>query len=471
FDASAAEGMDGVLRILPVKGGAAVVATNTWYAFRAAEAIAFDWGPAPYPASSDEIWAEIGASFTDARRDSRFRDEGKAGDAAGWEAEYRVPYLAHAPLEPMNATALWQDGWLDIWTGTQIPRFVVSNVERHLGIPADRVRLHQMTAGGSFGRRLEDDYVLQAVEVARAMEGVPVKMTWTREEDFTHDFPRPAAIARARGSVADGRVTGLDLAIAASSVAESQIARLGMPVAGPDVAIVAGAWDQPYAIPNYRVTGHRAPAMVPVSSWRSVGASANGFFHESALDELIWEAGADPLIERIRLCAHAPSRRVLEAVAEMAEWSGPRPAPGRGRGVAFTLSFGVPLAEIVEVADSDAGIRIARVWVAAEVGRVIDPVNFDAQVKGGVIWGLGHAMHAEITYADGMAEQTNFHAYPGMRLAQVPEITVRALETDALRGIGEPAVPPAAPALANAIFAATGKRIRELPLARSVTFA
>jgi isoquinoline 1-oxidoreductase beta subunit len=472
FDASAAEAMPGVLRVVPVTGGAAVVATNTWTAFRAAEAIAFDWGPAPYPAEQAELEAMIAASFTEDRRDSRLRDDGDAAtQPAMVEAAYGVPFLAHAPLEPMNATALWQGGRLTLWTGTQIPRFAVAAAARILGIGEDRVTLHALPSGGSFGRRLEDDYVRQTVEIARAMEGVPVKMTWSREEDFLHGFPRPAAMARMRGAHAGGRVTALDLAIAAPSVAESQIGRLGFPAAGPDIAIVAGAWDQPYAIPHYRVTGHRVPAMVPVSSWRSVGASHNGFFHECALDEVIWAAGADPLMERIRLCTHAPSRRVLEAVGAMSEWAGPRPAPGRGRGVAFTLSFGVPVAEIVEVAASDAGLRITDVWVAAEVGRVVDPVNLEAQIAGGVIWGLGHAMNAAITYRDGMPEQTNYHAHEGMRLRQTPRIHVRALETDRIRGIGEPAVPPAAAALANAIFAATGQRIRQLPLSRTVSFA
>jgi isoquinoline 1-oxidoreductase beta subunit len=472
LDATAAAAMPGVLGVLPVTGGAAVVATDTWTAFRAAQVIAFDWGPAPYPAEQAEIEAEIAASLTEERRDSRLRDDGDAAaEATGFAAEYRVPYLAHAPLEPMNATALWDGERLVLWTGTQIPRFVVAAAARIMGIEADRVTLNVLPSGGSFGRRLEDDYVRQTVEIARALPGTPVKMTWSREEDFLQDFPRPAAVARARGRVEGGRVVALDLAIAASSVSESQIGRLGLPVAGPDVAIVAGAWDQPYGIPHYRVTGHRAPALVPVSSWRSVGASHNGFFHESALDELIWEAGADPLSERIRLCTHAPSRRVLEAAGAMAGWAGPRPAPGRGRGVAFTLSFGVPVAEIVEVAVSDACLRIEQVWVAAEIGRVVDPVNAEAQVTGGVIWGLGHAMNAAITYADGMAEQTNFHAFAAMRLSQTPQIAVRLLETDALRGIGEPAVPPAAAALANAIFAATGQRIRELPLDRHIAFA
>src|SRR5690606_17317197 len=180
--------------------------------------------------------------------------------------------------------------------------------------------------------------------------------------------------------------------------------------------------------------------------------------------------GAAPLQERLRLCTHAPSRRVLEAVGEMSGWGTPL-GPGRGRGVALTVSFGVPVAEVVEVTDTSDGICIDKVFVAAEVGRVLDPVNFENQVQGGVIWGLGHAMNAELTYADGMAEQTNYHQYEPMRMKQVPEIVVRALEAGPqVLGIGEPPVPPAAPALANAIFAATGTRIRELPMRKSVRF-
>jgi isoquinoline 1-oxidoreductase beta subunit len=259
------------------------------------------------------------------------------------------------------------------------------------------------------------------------------------------------------------------------SVTASQLGRLEQPALGPDVAIVAGAWDQPFAIPNYRVSGYRAPPTVPVSSWRSVGASGNGFLHECFLDELISAAGADALAERLRLCTHEPSRRVLQAVGDMAGWGQPLAAGTqgkRGRGLAYTLSFGVPVAEVVEVTATSAGIRIDKVFVACEVGKVIDPVNFQAQVEGGVIWGLGHAIHCELTYADGMPQQTNFHAYQSLRPNQTPRIEVRALQTTAeVRGIGEPPVPPAAPALANAIFAATGQRIRELPLRKRIGFA
>ena len=476
-DDTAAKAAKGVIKVVPITGGVGVIADNTWRAFRAAALLTPQWGPAPYPSTSKEIWEKVAASFTDDFKDSRFRNEGGVDDAItlsgaqALSAEYRVPFLAHAALEPLNAVVKFTKGTLEIWTGTQVPRFLQQAAAKAAGIKADDVTLHAQLSGGSFGRRLETDYVVQAVELAVGHPGVPIKMTWTREEDMTHDFPRPLAIARARGTVQNGQVHAYALDIAAPSVTTSQTSRLGGSLPGPDMAIVAGAWDQPFAIPHYRVTGYRAPETVPVSAWRSVGASANGFFHECFLDELIHAAGADPLRERIRLCTHDASRRVLEAVGELSGWGTPL-AAGRGRGLAFTLSFGVPVAEVVEVTNTPAGITIDKVFVACEVGRVLDPVNFESQVQGGVIWGLGHAMNAELTYADGMAEQTNFHQFYGMNLAQAPVIVVKALETaNEVRGIGEPPVPPAAPALANAIFAATGQRVRELPLRKQVRFA
>jgi isoquinoline 1-oxidoreductase subunit beta len=474
FDAEAAQGMRGVRNVLPITGGVAVVADNTWRAFQAAQAVECDWGPSPYIGNTDEQFDAVAASMTDDHQDSRFKDDGDVDSALDGadviEAEYRIPYLAHAPLEPMSVVVKMTGTRLDIWTGTQIPRFVQANMAKLTGLDADNIHVHVLMSGGSFGRRLEDDYIGQAVEIAMQLPDTPIKMIWQREEDFTHDFPRPLAMARAKGAVKSGALDTFDLSIAAPSVAESSLARLGQPAIGPDVAIVAGAWDQPFAIPNYRVTGYRTPAMVPISSWRSVGASGNGFLHESFMDELCYAAGVDPLAERLRLCWHDPSRKVLEAVGEMSDW-GSDLGPNRGRGLAFTLAFGVPVAEVVEVTNTDDGIRIDKVFVAADVGRVLDPVNFEAQVQGGVIFGLGHAMNCELTYRDGVAEQDNFHAYEGMRLYQTPQITVRGLENgEKLRGIGEPAVPPAAPALANAIFAATGQRIRELPLSKSIDF-
>ncbi len=475
YDASKAEAMPRVQKVVPVTNGVGVIADTTWHAFKAAGAIAFDWGPAPYPATSEEMWDNTAASFVGDLQDSRFRDDGAVDDAlaggAAVEVEYRVPHLVHAPMEPVNAIVLVGENRVDIWTGTQIPRFVQNNVSKLTGIDTDSIHVHVQMMGGSFGRRLEDLYVAQAVEVAMAMKGTPVKMTWSREEDMTHGFPRPMAMARGRGAVRDGKVDAFDLDVAMPSVAVSQFGRQGIPTPGPDVTIVAGAWDQPFSVPDYRVTGYRVPEMVPVTSWRSVGASVNGFFHDSLLDELIHAAGADPMDERIRLCWHEPSRKVLEAVKEMSAWDGPKIGENRGRGVAFCLSFGVATAEVVEVTATPKGIKIDKVYVAAEVGKVLDPVNFENLVMGGVIFGLGHAMNCEITYASGMAEQTNYHAYEGMRLYQCPEIVVRGLESgEHIRGIGEPPVPPAAPALANAIFAATGKRIRELPLNKHIDF-
>ncbi|MGO4916538.1 molybdopterin cofactor-binding domain-containing protein [Pseudogemmobacter sp. W21_MBD1_M6] len=475
YDASAATGARGVLKVVPVTGGVGVIADNTWRAFRAAGDITFDWGPATYPADMAAMWDDVGASFTDDRQDSRFKDEGNVETALSGhaivQAEYRIPYLAHAPLEPMNAVVQLKDGRLDIWTGTQIPLFLMASAQDLTGLGAENIHIHNQISGGSFGRRLEDDYVRQAIELAMAHQGVPIKMTWTREEDMTHDVPRPIQMSRARGAVKDGHVHAYDLGIASPSVSASQTGRLNQSIPGPDVAIVAGAWDQPFSIPHYRVTGYRVPPLAPISSWRSVGASGNGFLHDSFLDELIHAAGADPMQERLRLCWHDPSRKVLEAVAEMSDW-GSDMGPDRGRGVAFTLSFGVPVAEVVEVTNTPDGIRIDKVFVALEVGRVLDPVNFENQVQGGVIWGLGHAMNGELTYADGMIEQTNFHDFEGMRLYQTPLIKVRGLEnSDRIKGVGEPSVPPAAPALANAIFAATGQRIRELPLNKHIRFA
>jgi isoquinoline 1-oxidoreductase subunit beta len=474
YDASAAASSSGVLKIVPINGGVGVIADNTWRAFRAANLIKFDWGPAPYPPTTAAMFETVAASLNPRHQDSRFKNEGNVETALTGvsviEAEYKVPNLAHAPLEPMNVVIQLNDGRLDVWTGTQIPLFLIAGAASVTGLRAENIHLHVQISGGSFGRRLEDDYVRQAIELAKTFPGPPIKMTWTREEDMTHDFPRPLGMARMRGAVKDGKVDAYDLSIAYPSVTASQLSRQNLSIPGPDVAIVAGAWDQPFRIPNYRVTGYRVPELVPISSWRSVGASGNGFLHDCFLDELIHAAGADPLKERLRLCSHEPSRKVLEAVGEMSNW-GSDPGKNRGRGVAFTLSFGVPVAEVVEVTNTPRGIRIDKVFVAVEVGRVLDPENFDNQVKGGVIWGLGHAMNAELTYADGIAQQTNYHAFEGMRLYQTPLIDVQALtNTNEVRGIGEPTVPPAAPALANAIFAATGRRIRELPLNRHIEF-
>lgn len=472
FDASAVDGMRGVQKVIPVTGGVGVIADNTWRAFNAVDAIDVEWGAAPYPAEQDEHWQALADTIDAGDADATPRDDGDVdGISATVEAEFRAPYLAHAPLEPMNATVLVAGSRVDVWTGNQIPRMTQASVAKMTGMELDDVHVHILMMGGSFGHRLEDEVVKRATELAMAMKGTPVKLTYKREEDTLQDFTRPIALMRGRGAVADGKVTAMDIQVAAPSIMASQMAeRQGFPVPGPDTTITQSLWDQPYAIPNYRVTGYRAPKLGPVSSWRSVGASQNGFFHENFLNTLIHAAGADPVEERLRLMTDDPSRKVLEAVAEMSGWGGEL-AANKARGVAFCLSFGTPCAQVIEITNGEDGIKLDKVWVAAEVGKVVDPVNFENLVAGGVIWGLGHAINSQITYADGMAEQENFWDFEGLRNYQTPEIIVRGLENrDHVTGVGEPPVPPAAPALAEAIFRATGERPTEMPFGSVHTF-
>lgn len=472
FDASAVDGMRGVQKVIPVTGGVGVIADNTWRAFQAVDAIEVEWGAAPYPAEQDEHWQALADTIDAGDADATPRDDGDVdGISATVEAELRAPYLAHAPLEPMNATVLVTDSRVDVWTGNQIPRMTQASVAKMTGMELDDVHVHILMMGGSFGHRLEDEVVKRATELAMAMKGTPVKLTYKREEDTLQDFTRPIALMRGRGAVADGKVTAMDIQVAAPSIMDSQMAeRQGFPVPGPDTTITQSLWDQPYAIPNYRVTGYRAPKLGPVSSWRSVGASQNGFFHENFLNTLIHAAGADPVEERLRLMTDDPSRKTLEAVAEMSGWGGEL-AANKARGVAFCLSFGTPCAQIIEITNGEDGIKLDKVWVAAEVGKVVDPVNFENLVAGGVIWGLGHAINSQITYADGMAEQENFWDFEGLRNYQTPEIIVRGMENrDYVTGVGEPPVPPVAPALAEAIFRATGERPTEMPFGNVYTF-
>lgn len=476
YDDTKAKALRGVKRIVPVTHGVAVVADNTWRAFQAVKAIECDWGAAPYPPEMAAHWSAVAASFTPERLDKEWRHDGQVEQALSQgqviDAEYKAPYVAHQPLEPLNAIVKVGTDGVDVWAAHQMPRFVQQKVAAVTGHAPEQVRFHQQYAGGSFGHRLEFENLTLCAEIARQMPGTPVKLTYSREEDFAHDFPRQIGMARGRGVVKDGKVDTFDLQVATVSSSGSQSARLGQSrPPGADGQIAAGAWNQPLAIPNFRLRTYKVPELAPTSSWRSVGASSQGFFANAFLDELIHAAGADPLQERLRLCNHEVSRKVLEAVGELSNW-GTQLGPDRGRGVAFVESFGVPVAEVVEVTRTDKGIRIDKVFVAVDAGRVIDPVNFDNHVKGAVVWGLGHAMNCEITYADGMAQQTNFTQHPGMRLDQCPTIVVRALENAArIRGVGEPPVPPAAPALAAAIFAATGKRLREMPFSRFVAFA
>ena len=475
YDDVQASAMKGVQSVVSVSGGIGVIADNTWRAFRAAAAVEIDWNKPDYPASQAEMWAALEAAHNDAHRNNRLRDNGDVDASVSVlnaiEAEYRVPFLAHAALEPLSATVLYKSDSLEIWTATQVPKVLRDQAAKLSGVDTADVLLHLTHAGGSFGRRLDADYVMPAIELAMTMPGVPIQTTLSREEDMTHDFPRPIQMARCRGTVSEDGVQSFDLDTIGPSVSESWFGRILFTPPGPDPLLVAGAYDQPYAIANYRVTGYRAPPMAPIGSWRSPGACSNTFFHDTFLDELIHASGADPLQERLRLIDHEDSRRVLETVGQMCNWQGRSIGEQRGRGIAFAYAHGVPVAAVIDVSVTESGVTMDEVWVTADCGTVFDVVNAEAQVTGSVIWGLAHAMNCELTYENYAPVQTNFDRFRGMRINQAPAITVKLLgQAKKVRGLGEPAMNVAAPALGNAIFAATGKRIRELPFSSGVGF-
>lgn len=470
FDAARAEAMPGVEQVIDLGTGVAVVASNTWLAMQALDEIEYDWGEAPYPAENEQIFDTIRAAF-DSEPNSTLRDDGDVdtlpAGATELSAEYTVPYLAHATMEPMNTTALYTGDALQIWAGNQAPTYLAMKCAEAAGLETEAVEINTTYLGGGFGRRGEFDFGVLATKIAVAMPGTPVQLTWTREEDMRHDMYRPGAVARFKGAVKDGQALSIDGQIAAQSVIQSTLMRmLGTPGGGPDKVHVEGAFNQPYAIPNYRTRGYLAQMDLPVGSWRSVGNSFNGFFTESFIDEMAHAAGRDPLEFRLELARAEwePAAKVLEAVRDMSSWTGKTP-DGVGRGVAMCYSFGTPVAEVIEVTEEDGGIRMTNAWIACDIGTALDPANIRAQMFGGMVYGLSAACFGEITFADGMVEQGNFPEYDALRMHTMPVTKVQVLENQAhMGGAGEPGTPPAAPALANALFDLTGKRARSLPL-------
>jgi len=478
FDASHAESMPGVQKIVDLGDGIGVIARNTWLAMQAAEAVVIEWGDAPYPATTEAVFAKITEAF-DTPENSSLRDDGDAKKALSeaaadkiFEAEYRVPYLAHTTMEPMNATAKYTGDALEVWAGNQAPLNTRDNAAKLAGLTPEQVTVHTPFLGGGFGRRAEMDFSGYAVKMALAMPNKLVKTTWSREEDVRHDFYRPGAMARFSAVLGETLPKAVSGVIAAPSVLRESMKRAGVSLGGPDKGMVEGLFDQPYGIENYRISNHIADVAIPIGFWRSVGSSHNGFFHESFMDELAYAQGRDPLEMRLELMRAEDeySATVLEKVAKMSGWTGKTP-DGVGRGVAFTYSFGTPVAEVIEVSQTAGGIRLDKAWIAADVGTVLDPDNARMQLISGMTYGLSAAIFGEITFADGMVEQSNFPDYDAMRIHNVPEFEVAVMGNKPyISGIGEPGTPPSMPALANAVFDLTGERARSLPLGNRFRF-
>lgn len=480
FDPAAALALPGVDQVIGLGTGIAVIASNTWTAMQAAQLVDVVWDQADYPPDTAAMMTRIEQAFA-TEPDSRFRDDGdvEAELAKGSliEAEYRIPFLAHAAMEPLNATA-WvkPDGSVEVWCGNQAPIMTRDAVAAALRIGSDKVTLHTPVMGGGFGGRTDPVPAVLAARVAAAMPGVPVKLTYSREEDMVQDYYRPAAIARLTGRIEGGKPTALWGRTAAPSASRNALARLvGFAPPGPDRATVEGGFDQPYGLPNYRFDGHVADLSVPLGFWRSVGNSMNAFFLESFIDELAHAAKADPLDFRLELMkdTHAPSAALLETVRDMSGWDSLK-RPGFGRGVAFCYSFGTPVAQVLEVQGTDAGIRMTRAWIACDPGLAMDPSIIEAQMTGAMVYGLSAAVQGAITFADQQVVEQNFPDYDPLRMHTTPRFEVRILQNNGrfghIGGVGEPGTPPAAPALGNALFDLTGTRARTLPLNQTFTF-
>jgi isoquinoline 1-oxidoreductase beta subunit len=388
-----------------------------------------------------------------------------AGAVTKVEADYAVPFLAHATMEPMNCTAHVRPDGCEIWVGTQVIARAQAAAAEVTGLPLDKVTVHNHLIGGGFGRRLEVDGVRRAVQVAREVDG-PVKVIWTREEDIQHDMYRPTFFDRlSAGLDAAGRPVAWDHRFAGSSV----IARWLPPAFnnGLDPDTTDGAIDLLYDLPNVHVEYCRVePQGVPTAFWRSVGPSHNVFVTESFIDELASAVRQDPVAYRSALLDKAPrANAVLRLAAEKAGWGTPLPE-GVGRGVSLQSVFATYLAVIAEVAVAkDGSVRVRRIVCAVDCGTVVNPDTVEAQIQGGVIFGLTAALHGEITIKEGRVEQANFDSYPALRMDEAPEIEVHLVRnTEAPGGIGEPGTSAIAPAVTNAVFAATGKRLRRLPI-------
>jgi isoquinoline 1-oxidoreductase beta subunit len=474
YDAKAILGHRGVQSVVPLATGVAVVADRFWRAKQAALALPIEWNFGPGAGTNS---AQFKQDYRDAIKGplQNAKSVGDAAKALGEgkviEALYEVPYLAHATMEPLNCTVQLQPDRLDIWMGTQAPDITIGLAAKTVGLKPEQVYIHNCYLGGGFGRRAINDELVQALAVAKTV-GKPVKLVWTREEDMRHDRYRPQAAINFKATLGkDGLPTAIQAQTAVGSIMQSIKGMLDFPMPpGVEPLAVEGLVNMPYTIPNLKVDAVLKNTHVPVMFWRSVGSSQNAFAVESFIDELAQEAGQDPYQFRRKMLADKPDfLRVLDMLAEKSNWSQKMPA-GKGRGIAIHESFGTIVGEAVEVAIDSKGVpRCERVVAVVDCGHVINPRNVEMQIESGVIYGLTAALYNEITVKDGQIEQGNFDSYQMVKLADSPKIETYLALSGGTKwgGIGEPGTPPIAPALCNAIFAATGKRVRELPIRKT----
>jgi isoquinoline 1-oxidoreductase beta subunit len=469
FDATQAKAIPGVKNVLQISTGVAVVANNTWMAMQGRKALDIKWDEGPNATASSASISKLFAERAShpgypARKDG---DPVSALEHAAKkiEAVYEVPFLAHATMEPQNCTAHVRADRCDVWVPTQNQTNSQKVAAAITGLDPSVVFVHTTFLGGGFGRRFESDFVTDAVELSKALNA-PVKVTWSREDDIQHDFYRTASYARfAAGLDSDGWPTVWTNRIACPSL----MARFAPLKDNFDRRSVEVCDTVPYAIPNILVDYQLADAGIPIGFWRSVGASQNGFFLESFADELAAAAQKDPYEFRRRLLANSPRHlAVLETAAQKAGWGTPL-APDHARGIATVNSYLGYVAQVIEISVNreKRTLRVHHVVCALDCGRIVNPPSIDAQVQSSVVYGLTAALRGEITIDRGRVQQNNFNDYPMLRINEMPEVEVHIMPSEEPpTGAGEFAVPPVAPALCNAIFAATGERIRSLPLAK-----
>jgi len=457
LDASKARLIPGVKSVIPVPSGVAVLADNTWSAIEGRRALSIMWNDGPVASVSTR---SIFQTFTErteqpgaVARKTGDGDAALAGAAKKIEAVYAVPYLAHAPMEPLNCVAHVRPDSCEVWASTQGQTAARAEAVRITGLKPEAVQVHTEYMGGGFGRRARADYIGEAVEVSKAA-GVPVKLTWTREDDMQQDWYRPASLARfAAGLDADGWPLVWTARVACT------------PFGGGSRTAVEGVADIAYAIPHIQVEHHAVDPGIPVSYWRSVGYSQNTFFAESFLDELAAAGGKDPLELRRRLLANSPRLlAALELAAGKAGWGRKLP-PGHGLGIGLSNNIGSNTVQIAEASVERGKVRVHRVVCAVDCGQAVNPAGVEQQIKSGIVFGLSAALKGGITILQGHVVEGNFHQYDVLRIDEMPAVEVHIVPSqNPPGGIGEASTPGIAPAVANALFAATGKRIRRLPI-------